>query len=141
MTTYDFAVSGTFTVPAGVTSLWLQVWGAYGGFEGVYFEGGYADGEYACTPGEVVTATLGQSAETNGEESVWSELWVPIKGTLIYANSGYNNDIEGGYGYGYLTGWVTNGSAAYGVNPDFAKARITYAGGGPAPFVGWGVPL
>ncbi|CAN0249227.1 unnamed protein product, partial [Laminaria digitata] len=63
--------SGTFTIPAGCTTLFVQAWGAAGGAEDqmgfASIEGGgagYVDGTIAVTPGDVATIWLGQGGES-----------------------------------------------------------------------------
>src|SRR5580704_16977637 len=67
----QFTYSGadqTFTVPSGVTSLDVRLWGAGGGgIDPAYFTnqyggggGGYTTGTVAVTPGQVLTVTAGQ---------------------------------------------------------------------------------
>ena len=140
MTVQDFAVSGTFTVPAGVSSLWLEAWGASGGAETVW-NGGYAEGDFACVPGTVLTVTVEQSG--SGESSVPTYMTTVATGWVVFTTSGWDDGIDGGPGDALWNAtYLTGGSAAPGSWGGNAKARITYtaSGGGPAPFVGWGVP-
>src|SRR5580698_1410336 len=72
-----FTYSGgdqTFTVPSGVTSLDVRMWGAGGGgIDPGYFlnqysggGGGYTTGTAAVTPGEVLTVTAGRGGVIKG---------------------------------------------------------------------------
>lgn len=69
-----FTLTGTFTVPAGVTRVFVQVWGAGGGGAAGQWSagaggsgGGYAQNWCQVTPGNTVTVTVGAGGvgETN----------------------------------------------------------------------------
>ena len=136
-----FDIHTGWAVPAGVTSVWLEVWGAYGGQQTWWYNGGYAEADYACTPGEVLSINVMQNVgEYNVNTSIFADtIW------LVTAGSGWDDTImDGGPGSGdYNAAYTTGGSATGNSNPGFARARITYTagGGGPIEFVGWGVPL
>lgn len=51
----------TYTVPAGVTKLLVQLWGAGGGASG-----GYTQGYLDVTPGENLTLIVGEKGKSNG---------------------------------------------------------------------------
>lgn len=56
----------TFTVPAGVTSITAEMWGAGGGGKtGLGGGGGYAKGDIAVTPGQILTITVGEGGSLN----------------------------------------------------------------------------
>jgi Glycine rich protein len=69
VTTYNFTGAvQTFTVPAGITSVNLKTWGAQGnrnagGIAGGL--GGYAEGNLAVTPGQVLNVFVGGGAATS----------------------------------------------------------------------------
>jgi hypothetical protein len=60
----------TYTVPAGVTSVVIEAWGAQGttgqGTGGFGGQGGYAKGTLAVTPGQVLNVYVGGQAGYNG---------------------------------------------------------------------------
>lgn len=63
-TTQTFSYTGsvqTFTVPTGVTSISIQAYGAQGGGNTTYLggQGGYASGDLAVTPGQVLNIYVG----------------------------------------------------------------------------------
>lgn len=63
-TTLSFATTGaveTYTVPEGVTTLTVKLWGAGGGTSGAEGSGsgGFSGGTLAVTPGEVLSITVG----------------------------------------------------------------------------------
>lgn len=70
-----FTASGTFTVPAGVTKVGVQIWGA-GGSGGTGSNagatasgggaGGYSDGVFSVTPGSGYSVTVGTGGAANG---------------------------------------------------------------------------
>ncbi|HNJ89535.1 MAG TPA: hypothetical protein PLT99_08670, partial [Chitinophagales bacterium] len=59
----EFTSSGTFTVPDGVTTIFIEVVGAggSGGYNGTGGGGGggYASGNYSVTPGQVIAIAVG----------------------------------------------------------------------------------
>jgi hypothetical protein len=55
----------TYTVPACVTTVTLEVWGAQGA-GGMGGKGGYARGDVAVTPGQVLTVMVGGQGGWNG---------------------------------------------------------------------------
>ena len=71
---FNFVGSSTFTVPAGVTSLTVKLWGAGGGSGGNgYIEGGggggggaYASKVLAVTPGQSINYTVGTGGGAGG---------------------------------------------------------------------------
>lgn len=73
--------SGTFTVPAGVTSLTVKTWGAGGGsggssngpVGGTGGGGGYVEATIAVTPGEVLTTYVGGSGSGGNYSSSGSD--------------------------------------------------------------------
>ncbi len=109
-TTQTFSYTGsvqTYTVPAGVTSLTIEAWGAEGyGNEG---EGGYVSADLAVTAGEVLEIYVG--------------------GEGIGTTSGYNGGGQGGsstHGQGGSGGGASDvRRGAYTLND-----RIIVAGGG-----------
>lgn len=127
-TTVNFSSSSTFNVPAGVTSLEIEVIGAGGAGGGNGGGGGggggYAKGTYAVTPGQVLTVTVGVAGggPAGGTSSV---------GTLISATGGANGfsvsnpGIGGGGAGGSGTGGTINHTGGNG-----GGGYWTYFGGG-----------
>lgn len=75
-TTDGTTASGTFTVPAACTSIYVQAWGAAGGGSGfmgfaesVGGAGGFIDGTLSVTPGDTITVWLGQGGDIAQEGS------------------------------------------------------------------------
>jgi Glycine rich protein len=91
----------TFTVPAGVTSIEVRVWGAAGGGgnSGYYTgqsgggAGGYATGKIAVTPGQILTIVSGSGGVPNSTA-------VPYGGGGAGGGSGAPSEV-GGSGGGY----------------------------------------
>ncbi|MBL0202416.1 MAG: M36 family metallopeptidase [Chitinophagaceae bacterium] len=69
VTTYNFTGAvQTFTVPAGITSVNLKTWGAQGNTSALGVVGGlggYAEGNLAVTPGQVLNVLVGGGAATS----------------------------------------------------------------------------
>ncbi len=68
-TTFNYTgAAQTYTVPAGVTSIQIETWGAQGGNAntGSGGLGGYAIGELSVTPGEVLDIYVGGQTGFNG---------------------------------------------------------------------------
>jgi hypothetical protein len=117
-----FNVSGTYTVPAGVTTITVQAWGGGGGGAGGedgYFGSGdgggggaYASSVLSVTPGAQYTITVGAggaggtpnsgAAPSGGTSSF---------GTLVVAGGGQG--ALGGYGSGGAGGTATAGQTQY----------------------------
>ena len=126
-----FTGSGTFTVPAGVTSLIVECWGAGGAGGGTtanwqYGGGGGAGGAYAkklvsVVPGNTYTVTVGgTTAGSTGAGSQGSPSWFGTTGT-VYAEGGAGGAAPNG---GTAAGGV--GSAASSIGD------VVYAGGNGA---------
>jgi hypothetical protein len=72
----EFTQSGTFTVPVGVTHVWVQLWGAGGGGGGASCNrggggggsGAYSSSVLAVSPGQLLSITVG-AAGTGGFSS------------------------------------------------------------------------
>jgi CshA-type fibril repeat protein len=111
----------TFTVPAGITQLTASVFGAGGAssLEGKGGGGGWSEGAFPVTPGQVLTITVGQAGQDNS-----------TVGT--YGGGGRGGEVDGGIqeltapdggsGGGMSAVWLTS----YGVDP------MLIAGGGGA---------
>jgi len=111
----DFAYTGTeqtFTVPAGITSLTIEAWGAQGGgTEGG--NGGYATGTLSVSPGQTLYLYVGGQGATS-------------------QTGGYNGGGTGGYD---TNGGGTHGSGGGGASDirtggNGLGNRVLVAGGG-----------
>lgn len=110
----------TFSVPAGVSSLSLKVWGAGGASGGVEAKGGgggFTEGTLAVTAGQTLTITVGQAGQVNSTTGTYGG-----GGRGGIADSGTENARDGGSGGGMSAIWATS----YGVGP------LLIAGGGGA---------
>jgi hypothetical protein len=98
----------TFTVPAEITSITIQVWGAQGGtYTNAGGSGGYATGTIAVSSGQVFYVFVGQQ---------------PTNST-----GGYNG---GGAGFSDVSSMGGGGSSDVRINGNVLNDRIIVAGGG-----------
>lgn len=105
-TTVNFTVSGTWTAPAGVTSVDAQVWGdGGGGGEGGSPGGGGGGGggaysettNVSVTPGNVYTVTVGQGAPPKGFSESDGIGSMFLSSTTVFAQGGLGgNDGNSG---------------------------------------------
>ena len=123
----DFSYTGavqTYTVPSGVPSLKLEVWGAQGGTYSSTYQGG--KGGYSV--GTITTTGL-------------STLYVYVGGQPAYGAPGNGSNITGGYnggGQGHQTYWSSTytyaqaggGATDIRVNGNTLYDRVIVAGGG-----------
>ena len=118
-TTVNFNFTGaaqTFTVPAGVTTITIKTRGATGGLASATANsaggGAIIEGDYAVTPGQVVTILVG-GVGVNGdfESGGGGATGVYIAGTLyIVAGGGGGEDNTGNGGVGVIANNGTNGA-------------------------------
>jgi len=134
-----FTSSGTFTVPAGVTSIEVEVWGAgsggVGGSSASGSAGGYAWGLYTVVSGATETVTIGTggtgyagSASTSsgaGGSSSFGAL-CSATGGLSVSYVPTSRPVDGGVG----SGGQLNFSGSAGI--DIESATIDNAYGAPA---------
>ncbi|GHF39405.1 hypothetical protein GCM10018790_16520 [Kitasatospora xanthocidica] len=132
-----FTYSGgdqTFTVPAGVSSVYARLWGAGGGgspssyYTGQYggAGGGYTTGTIAVTAGQKLTVTSGQGGVMNST-------------TTAYGGGGAGG--RGGAGGGQATGATGGGmSAVWNGNYGTTALLIAGGGGGSSPGADAGTP-
>ncbi|MDF3026703.1 MAG: hypothetical protein K0S23_1010 [Fluviicola sp.] len=101
-TTVNFSNSSTFNVPAGVTSLDIEVIGAGGAGGGNGGGGGggggYAKGTYAVTPGQILTVTVGVAG--GGPAGGTSAVDMMISATGGANGTSVSNPTIGGGGSG-----------------------------------------
>ncbi|MFD7450632.1 hypothetical protein [Kitasatospora sp. NPDC059827] len=132
-----FTYSGgdqTFTVPAGVTSVYARLWGGGGGGSpSAYYTGqfgggggGFTTGTIAVTPGQSLTVTSGQGGLMN-------------RTTAVYGGGGPGG--RGGAGGGLATGASGGGmSAVWNGNYGGTPLLIAGGGGGSSPGADTGTP-
>src|SRR5210317_75032 len=112
-----FAFTGavqTYTVPAGVTAIQIECWGAQGGtgtgFDGVEGTGGlggYSIGELVVTPGQILEVYVGGAGD-------------------MFGPGGFNGGGQAGTNYGAAGG----GGSDVRVTPYGFGDRVIVAGGG-----------
>ena len=112
--TQTFGFTGdvqTFVVPAGVTSVNIEAWGAQGGFDGgtAGGMGGYATGDLSVTPGETLYLYVGGQG-TNGP------------------GSGQNCGLAGGWNGGGNTGSVCCSNAGGGAGAGGGASDVRQSG-------------
>ena len=132
--TQTFTTSGTFTVPAGVTSLIVEVWGGGGGggfgrntngaAGGGGGGGGYTIATVIVTPGSVISFTVGSGGTggttggvqpTAGGTTTFSSS-TPVTAGGGGAGVGVSNNSSGAGGTGGIGGTYNGGTGAAGVN-------------------------
>lgn len=108
---YTVPSSGTYTVPAGVTSITVQCWGGGGGGGAVKYNyvndfcagggggGGFATATFAVNPGDVISVSIGAfgAGGTNGGNG-------GVGGTSSVTYSGIKAQASGGNGGIGITG-------------------------------------
>ena len=124
----EYTSSTTFTVPAGVTAVTVEAWGAGGGGGNSGGGGGgggaYATGTVSVTPGASVAITVGTSAAaTAGGASSF--------GTAVSAGGGAAGTNAGGSGGAVIAGTGTAGCAG-GAPQSGGSSRGGGGGGGAA---------
>ena len=137
--TATFSSSGTFTIPAGVTSLTVQAWGG-GGCSGNNTDGrgrggggggAYTGGTIAVTPGAVLNITVGAGGIYNNGNTVLDDGFASSVGVIV-ANGGKrgliaNNTVTNNGGNGGLAS----------VNPGGVASFLSFNGGnGGSGYVG-----
>jgi len=116
-TTVTLTTSGSWTVPAGVTSLKVETWGGGGGGGLAYGNdlgtaggggggGGYATSTLAVSPGQVYTYTIG----AGGAGGTFSTLDGGTGGTTTFTGTGGIVNVSGGSG-GYLGDNIGSGGS------------------------------
>ncbi|MBC8172645.1 MAG: T9SS type A sorting domain-containing protein [Chitinophagales bacterium] len=124
-----FTSSGSFTVPAGVTLITVEVLGA-GGSGGINGTGGgggggYASGEYAVTPLEILAVTIGEPGDGSDEGTTSVSDLISATGGengVSVPNPEIGGGGEGGVGSG---GNISNYNGGNG-----GGGYYTYFGGG-----------
>ena len=143
MTSDGMSASGTFTIPASCTSLYVRAWGAAGAASSdmtrLPFDlggaGGFVDGVLAVTPGDTVTVWLGQGGDTMfGQGGNGSYL-----GTAAPGGNGGGSlfAIQGGGGGG-LTSVQITGAATTSFSVPGGGGGGEFGAGGAASVSGGG---
>jgi hypothetical protein len=135
MTATYLGVVGTYTVPAGVTSLRIQASGAQGGamtssFPASGGSGAIMQGDFCVAPGQVLAYIVGgQGATANysGGGGGGSFVWDNATGAPLIAAGG-----GGGAAYNSGAGAGVGMSASTGVNGTVSGAGVAYGGAGTA---------
>jgi hypothetical protein len=110
----------SFTVPAGVTSVSIDAYGAQGGNSGGL--GGRATGALSVTPGQVLYVYVG-GAGANGSGSGWHAGGFNGGGNGYSGGGGDQGGAGGGSGY---VGGVTGGSMSSSVQSGDGEVVLTY---------------
>lgn len=120
--------SGTFTVPCGVTSITVQVWGGGGGGAsdgtnnatagGAGGSGGYVSRTIAVTPGNTFTYTVGAggAAASAGANSTFVNGTGPATNMIAGGGGAGIAEAGGGGAGGSASGGATNTSGTAGAN-------------------------
>lgn len=118
--------TGNFTVPAGVFTLDVELWGgggggggsgAGGGTAGGGGAGGYARGIFAVTPGQVIACTIGATGSAGGPGGAGGAGGTTSFGALISATGGAGgqpNPSGAGGAAGVGSGGIINLGAGSG---------------------------
>ena len=101
MITYNSG-SGTFTVPAGITKVWVEAWGGGGG--GSWYSGGggggYVSAFFAVTPAASISYSVGgggsSGSATSSNGGNTSVTYTPASITLT-ANGGSGSSLTGSF--------------------------------------------
>jgi hypothetical protein len=125
--------SGTYTIPAGCTELYVQAWGAGGGAEDqMGFPSnpgggaGFVDGTIAVTPGDTVTVWLGEGGESGVlSGGSGSYLGAPADGGA--GGFGMFGDQPGGGGG--LTSIQITGTTPYAFSIPAGAGGVSFGGG------------
>ena len=136
---------GKFTVPAGMTSINLALWGAGGGTGSAFAggAGGYTSGTLAVTPGQVLEITVGeggigypQSTGAVAEAAFGGASNGTTAPSPDYGNSGislgaphgYDNNCQGGGG---MEGGPGNAGYGGGLTGIFTADCLAWSTGAP----------
>lgn len=126
--TFSTVTTANWTVPAGVTKIFVEVWGAGGGAScsGGGGGGGYINAYFTVIPTEIISYTVGNNGSgvicgsttaNNGSPSS-----VTVQGTTITALGG-----GGSYNYSGTGNWLGRGGSA-SVSPSSFKNWFSIAG-------------
>jgi hypothetical protein len=128
-----------WTVPAGVTSINIEVWGAQGGVSGAYAQGLGARmrGTFTVTPGDVLKILVGQQGISNNYAGGGGGTFVTTSANspLIIAGGGGGNNTNsvaknGLPGQTTTTGGTSSGGVAGGASGNGGGGGTGTSGGG-----------
>lgn len=139
-----FTSTGTYTVPANSTRIFVQLVGGGGGSAG-YLEsggaGGYAEGTFAVSPNATYTVTVGGGGGGVGYYAAAGDGGTTSFGTLLSATGGYgaNRNYSHGGGHGGVgTGGQINLYGGSGTGHGNSANHAQPNGGGGSFFGGPG---
>ena len=140
-----FTANGYFTVPAGITKLWVRLWGGTGGggHIGVFSPpplpgpgggcGGYAEDVISVTPGQQILVSIGagglggiygtSTPATGGGATIFSYLGNPL------LTAGPGGDATDNPTYTPGTGGAAGGTLGRVGNPGLSGDEATLSGG------------
>lgn len=132
---YGLGMSGTFTVPVGVTNVRVRLWG--GGGYNAGSGGGFAlKTIYGLVPGTAITVTVGAAPNGAGGTSSF--------GSYVSATGGGTTSSSGGTGVGgdiNTTGGASDGTGSGGSASLFGNGGVRFGsaagGGGGSNNSGW----
>lgn len=149
-TTDVFTTSGSFTVPAGVTSIFVEAWGSGGSGGGALGQvtgsfraiggagggGAYNSGIISVTPGDVITYTVApqtlasSTTQVDGSSSIFSTVSASggVGGVAVAAAGAHIGGAGGSGGMGLFNGG--NGGSAVGYTGTNVNTQPGGGGGG-----------
>lgn len=148
-----FTVSGTFTIPSGVTKVLVEVWGGGGGGGGTNVVGasgggggggGYGRGIYDLVPGSAIAVTIGAGGAGGGSTATGASGGSSSFGTLLSCAGGIGGSPYvggsggggGGSASGANAGSLVGAGGGSGVYSGGSSAATGGNGGGPSAGVG-----
>ena len=124
--------SGSWTAPAGVTSVTVYAWGAGGSNEGNhgYDQGGGGGGAFtksvmSVVPGNTYNYSVGMASTGNAG----GDTWFVNASTVLARGGGYAGDSGGAAG-GQASGCIPSAGAYSGGNGGYADTSDDWGGGG-----------
>lgn len=144
--TETFTENGTFTVPEGITTVYVTACG--GGQGGQNYDGGNAGEliyrkDFTVTPGKVLAITIGAGgkAGADGGATVIGDL-ITLSGgnsTTVYNNPQTGEPMAGGeQGYSTSAREATSGDGADGINSEGGKGSTAKSGSSSSIYIGGG---
>jgi hypothetical protein len=129
-----FDASGTFTVPAGITKIMVECWGAGGGTGPISGfakggDGGYGKSIFTVTPGSTYPVSIGLGALGGGGASSFGTNMIVSNGGDYAINS--NCIINGGTSTGTISMTGQYGMYIYSGNAGLSSPWCTQGGNAP----------
>jgi hypothetical protein len=134
----SFSSEGSWTVPTGVTKLFVELWGAGGGGN-IYAGGGgggYIAAQFNVTPGDLIDCGAGIAGAGSTNDAINGDLsYLIYNSDIIKANGGggakwssiFPLDLTGSIGGGFLSGFYTNYRGINGLNGKPTKNEFMQA--------------